>query len=401
MKKLVTSYTFDASAKTIDSADFTSLEKIQLITNVTDQLIIYNFADTGKGGTLAGTTLTLEYDTTAMDDADKLQIFVEDGTNLSSVEASLGVMDDWDESDRAKVNVIAGQAGITGGAGNVAANTPRVVLADDRALPAGDNNIGNVDVVTMPTVTIQDGGNTITVDGTVAVTGVATAANQTTVIGHLDGVEGLLGTIDADTGNISTKIDTIAGAIKAEDAAHTTADTGIMALAVRSDSLTALAGTSGDYIPLMTDAQGQLRTSAAGLVAQDAAVAGNPLVIGLRASAAIPTAMSTDGDSVFAYADRSGRQVVTSKAATSTLSNVSGSATNVTILASNTSRLGAVVYNDSTAILYLKFGSTASTTSFTYKMQPDATVEVPFGYTGVIEGLWSSATGSARVTELT
>lgn len=233
MKKLVTSYTFDASAKTIDSADFTSLEKIQLITNVTDQLIIYNFADTGKGGTLAGTTLTLEYDTTAMDDADKLQIFVEDGTNLSSVEASLGVMDDWDESDRAKVNVIAGQAGITGGAGNVAANTPRVVLADDRALPAGDNNIGNVDVVTMPTVTIQDGGNTITVDGTVAVTGVATAANQTTVIGHLDGVEGLLGTIDADTGNISTKIDTIAGAIKAEDAAHTTADTGIMALAVR------------------------------------------------------------------------------------------------------------------------------------------------------------------------
>lgn len=47
----------------------------------------------------------------------------------------------------------------------------------------------------------------------VSVSGVATAANQTTMIGHLDGVEGLLGTIDADTGNISTKIDTIAGAV--------------------------------------------------------------------------------------------------------------------------------------------------------------------------------------------
>ena len=47
----------------------------------------------------------------------------------------------------------------------------------------------------------------------VTVSGVSTAANQTTIIGHLDGVEGLLTTIDADTGNISTKIDTIAGAV--------------------------------------------------------------------------------------------------------------------------------------------------------------------------------------------
>lgn len=47
----------------------------------------------------------------------------------------------------------------------------------------------------------------------VSVSGVSTAANQTTIIGHLDGVEGLLTTIDADTGNISTKIDTIAGAV--------------------------------------------------------------------------------------------------------------------------------------------------------------------------------------------
>lgn len=34
--------------------------------------------------------------------------------------------------------------------------------------------------------------------------GAATAANQTTIIGHVDGVETLLGTIDADTGNIAT-----------------------------------------------------------------------------------------------------------------------------------------------------------------------------------------------------
>lgn len=45
--------------------------------------------------------------------------------------ADAAVMAEWDESDRAKVNVIAGQAGISGGAGAVAANTPRMTLASD------------------------------------------------------------------------------------------------------------------------------------------------------------------------------------------------------------------------------------------------------------------------------
>ena len=34
--------------------------------------------------------------------------------------------------------------------------------------------------------------------------GAATAANQTTIIGHVDGIEGLLTTIDADTGSIAS-----------------------------------------------------------------------------------------------------------------------------------------------------------------------------------------------------
>lgn len=44
---------------------------------------------------------------------------------------ALQIMDDWDETDRAKVNIIAGQAGVTAGAGAVAANTQRVTLASD------------------------------------------------------------------------------------------------------------------------------------------------------------------------------------------------------------------------------------------------------------------------------
>lgn len=43
---------------------------------------------------------------------------------------------------------------------------------------------------------------------------------------------------------------------KAEDAAHSSSDTGVMALAVRTDIAAARAGTDGDYIPLSTDSNG-------------------------------------------------------------------------------------------------------------------------------------------------
>jgi hypothetical protein len=82
-KKLVYNYTFDASAQTVVFDGNFKLRTIQLITNVTDGIIIYNFADGAKGGTVSynstndETTITLEHDTTSMSDSDELQIFVD------------------------------------------------------------------------------------------------------------------------------------------------------------------------------------------------------------------------------------------------------------------------------------------------------------------------------------
>lgn len=50
-------------------------------------------------------------------------------STVNSIKTAVEVMDDWDESDRAKVNLIAGQAGVLGGSGAVAANVPRVTSA--------------------------------------------------------------------------------------------------------------------------------------------------------------------------------------------------------------------------------------------------------------------------------
>jgi hypothetical protein len=72
---------------------------------------------------------------------------LESGGNLAAIAASASVIDDWDESDRAKVNPIVGQAGVQGASGTVSANTQRVVLATDVGLPAGESFLGTTGVV--------------------------------------------------------------------------------------------------------------------------------------------------------------------------------------------------------------------------------------------------------------
>lgn len=91
---------------------------------------------------------------------------------------------------------------------------------------------------------------------------------------------------------------------------------------------------------------------------------------------------------------------------TGTQSIVASSATDVTILASNANRLGAMIFNDSTQILYLLVGSgTSSATVYTVQIPASGYYELPetkYGhYTGILKGLWASANGNARVTELT
>lgn len=85
MKTLISDYTFDASAKTITFNGYSSIDlnRILLITNTTDNIIIYNFASAAKGGSVATNVLTLDFDTTGMDDDDSIQIYYDDD-NASS-----------------------------------------------------------------------------------------------------------------------------------------------------------------------------------------------------------------------------------------------------------------------------------------------------------------------------
>ena len=92
--------------------------------------------------------------------------------------------------------------------------------------------------------------------------------------------------------------------------------------------------------------------------------------------------------------------VAPTSASASAVASVTSAAANTTLLAANSARRGAMIFNESTSVLYLKLGSASSVTSYTAIIPANGYYEVPFGYTGVITGIWASANGAARVTEV-
>jgi hypothetical protein len=67
----------------------------------------------------------------------------ETGGNLAAAATALQIIDDWDESDRAKVNIIVGVAGVSAGSGAIDTGTQRVALATDTTVPNVTGNVAN------------------------------------------------------------------------------------------------------------------------------------------------------------------------------------------------------------------------------------------------------------------
>lgn len=356
MKILVPNYTFNKTAKTVTFTDYVSiaLENVLLITNVTDGITIYQFNEPALGGTVATNVLTLEYDTSAMDNADDLQIWYDDPNATQEVSATnLDIRDLSQTSDSVAIygsddggttkriiktdaggaiqvdlevasvtvtssalptgastsanqtngsqksqivdsagdstDVVALNAGLSGTDKGLVTNTVIHGLStagggtyvDVKVDPSGsiqttanqdthddlnanaNMQVANTDVSNANPVPISDAGGSITVDGTVAATqsgtwninnvsgtvslptGAATAANQSTIIGHLDGVEGLLTTIDTDTGNIATSTASIDSKTPALGQALASASVPVVLTAAQLSTLTPPAAITG------------------------------------------------------------------------------------------------------------------------------------------------------------
>lgn len=144
--------------------------------------------------------------------------------------------------------------------GNTANTTPWVVTGSGTAGSAATGVLSIQGIASMTPVytSLRDlAGNAVSAGNGASGTGTlrVTVANDST---------GVLASI----GSITTSVVPGTGATnlgKAEDAAHSSGDTGVMSLAVRNDTPTALATTTGDYIPPTTDSLGKLWVAGSGL----------------------------------------------------------------------------------------------------------------------------------------
>lgn len=85
----------------------------------------------------------------------------------------------------------------------------------------------------------------------------------------------------------------------------------------------------------------------------------------------------------------------------SMITGVSSATSSTTILASNTLRKGGYIFNDSTAICYVKLGASASITSYTLQIASKGYYELPPPvYNGAISAIWAAVNGSVLVTEI-
>lgn len=129
---------------------------------------------------------------------------------------------------------------------------------------------------------------------------------------------------------------------------------------------------------------------------------GNIAAIATKTPAFGQAAMANSSPVVIA-SNQSAVPISSPSSGTATLSNAAASATTVSILASNASRKGAIIQNDSSSAMYLAYAASASTTAYTVKVPANTGFEMPITpvYTGAMSAIWDTATGSARITELT
>lgn len=185
---------------------------------------------------------------------------------------------------------------------------------------------------------------------------------------------------------------------KAEDAAHTTGDTGVMALAVRNDSAASFAGTTGDYSPISVNSVGAVQinfdasfqTGTSVIRLEDSSVSEGAAVVmaGARRIDTPSANPSASGDAGFInqnvegylYVDTVRRNTLTHTQPTIADSN------NVTLVAASTQRKYLLVQNNSAANIMINLnngtltGIVPTSSNVGIVIAPGAAYETPANY---------------------
>lgn len=308
-------------------------------TNVIGHVI----TDTGSTTAVTGTvTISGTVTASAGTNLNTSALALESGGNLASIKA------DVDNLNLAQGSTTSGQKGnLALGAVTTAAPTYTTAQSNPLSLTTGGLLRVDGSGVTQP-VSLSS----TTITGTVAATQSGTWTNTVTQTTAANLNATVIGT---GTFSVQTTADVPGtGATnlgKAEDAPHSSGDTGVFILSVRNDGAsTSLTNNNGDYSPIATDVKGRASIS------QKSSAGSGPV-------------------------------------------SVSTSTGSVALLAQNLNRVGAQIYNNASNILYVSLGGTPTSSLFTVPLAPATYYEVPAGVTDAINGILASGTGTAMVTE--
>lgn len=295
-------------------------------------------------------------------------------------------------------------------------------IADGLLVNLGANN----DVTVTNTVSIQDGGNTITVDGTVNaaqsgtwnITNISGTVSLPTGAATETTLSTLNGKIPANLTVSSTRLlvdgsgvtQPVSGTITANLAAgnNNIGDVDIASIAAGDNNI-----GNVDIVTMPNVVIGSGTVTTVSTVTSLTQMNGQAIAMGTGTRSAGTQRVTIATDDIVP-ASQSGTWTVQPgntanttpwlvRSTAATPAQTSPSVTNVStsILASNSNRRGATIYNEGSAICYMKLGATASTTSYSCQIASGGYYEVPFGYTGAIDGITSAGTAQLRVTELT
>lgn len=223
----------------------------------------------------------------------------------------------------------------------------------------------NVNGAGAAAVNIQDGGNSITVDGTVT-SNIGTTgglALDATLTG------GTQKTKLVDTGGTNVASISAAGALKVDGSAVT------QPISAVSLPLPTGAATEATLSTRLADATFTARINTLG---QKTSANSTPVVIASDQSA-IPVTIG-------------------SNTTLATVSSVSVSTTVATLSASNAAKTSVIVFNEA-GTLFVKLGAGATSASYTYRLTANTALEIN-GYAGIVTGIKQSGITAALVTEV-
>lgn len=263
--------------------------------------------------------------------------------------------------------------------------------------PATQPISGSVSISNFPAT--QPISGTVSISGSVAVTGTFFQAVQpisgTIAVSNFPATQPISGSVSISN---FPAVQPISGTI--------TANAGSGTFQTNITNSTLAVTQSGTWSTEMQDGSGTPLTSTlvSGKQALDVNIAGG---------VTLDVNLSHTNDSILVYGndgttdqkirtDGSGNtQVGIAGIATAAITSVAASVTSVPLLALNANRKMVTIYNDSTSEMFLALGSAASTTNFTVRLKTNDYYELPLPiYLGSVNAVWDTATGNARITEL-